>query len=265
MTRKCCVPNCMTNAKPTATDDRKHLRRPCFGFPVDDELCKDWLERIPRNDFFRTKHSGVCILHFEPHYIKFINRRHTLSRDAIPTLFESDPFMESETNFVPYPQHPQHNFGINNQQNANYENFNPETDITDFDYLRSHLSVKLKLDNWMIAVSGQSILIFNLNKQSSGQMEGELSVRSTININENLGMKVFVKGVVIFNVKISKWTQIQNIIDKLQIKTDVENDMGFELDSLVVVKSSIDEDIDMKPQTLGSSSDFHLAKPEEVS
>lgn len=248
----------MTNATPTATDDRKHLRRPCFRFPGDDDLCKEWLERIPRNDIFRTAYAGVCILHFEPQYIKLNNSRYTLSRDAIPTIFETDPLV--------YPQQQMHHAINNQQQHTNHGNFNPETDITDFDYLRSHLSVKLKLDNWMLAVSGDNnnILIFNLNRQSSGAMEGEMSIRSTINISGNLVMKVFVKGVIIFNVKISKWTQIQNIIDNLQIKTDVDNDMGFELDSVVIVKNSVDDEIDMKPQIIGSSH-YQVTIPEDVS
>ena len=41
-----------------------------FNFPEDPDLYNRWKKFCCRVDFTPTKYSRICILHFEPHYVK---------------------------------------------------------------------------------------------------------------------------------------------------------------------------------------------------
>lgn len=262
--RTCYVQNCKTNASPTATDDRKNLRRACFRFPKDEEMLSEWLKRIPRENEISLKNVGVCILHFEPHFIKKMTHKHILSKDAIPTIFTSfDSSTEDLTDSKLYNQ--QH---IIKPSVIQVIKVQPE--IINFDYLRSQLTQKLKLDNWTITTFDENVYIYKLNQQS----DGNLSIRSTINICVDLTVKVFVNnnaigGIIPVNLRISQWKQLQNIIDKLNImwqNVDSRNNQTKENINPTAAQNDRTDLIEIKCESVDSSdSDFPVGGrlPEE--
>lgn len=62
----CCVPGCNSNysnrksSVPTVS---------VFKFPTDSKKCGKWLRSIHRPNFVPTKHSVVCIKHFDDRHI----------------------------------------------------------------------------------------------------------------------------------------------------------------------------------------------------
>lgn len=258
MGRKCCVPNCGKNATQTTKNGGIQIRRSIFRFPKDEELKNEWLQRISRKDVFNTEHAGVCILHFESYFIKPLEgfKKNRLRNDAIPTIF---PFTPPSFTSIPVPTKV---FSvrikeIQNQQNTLNMNFRATAndDIRNFDDLRTHLTEKLKLDNWIVAPSGKNVYIFNLNKQICGN----LTIRNTINIDSDLVVKVFVNNDVLKNtltldLTISQWSQLQNLLDNLKINVECRKDSGCQVDNVTVAGNIIkQEETDILCENIGAS------------
>lgn len=97
MPRKCCVPNCRSNYRETEYVS-------VFGFPKDEKRRMLWLRNINR-DFTPTKHTVVCIKHFEDRFISRYEKKiredgtelcvkrkaPILSKDGFPTIFNDMP------------------------------------------------------------------------------------------------------------------------------------------------------------------------------
>lgn len=229
MGRKCYIVNCESRSI-------KDLRTPIFRFPKDEQWRQDWLKMLPKRDV-NLDHSGVCSLHFEPQFIKTMKGRHRLLNYAVPTIFPSGPFQDPI-----FMQDTIVDVEIDNEQSINHI----ENEIMHFDNLRYNLTEKLNIDNWLVVESSGNIFIFKINKEPNGN----LSILSTINIDGDLVMKVFInnksdEGIVPSNWKISQWSELQNIIDKIQIDIDSENDMNssmdYGLDNLVVLKNEFND------------------------
>ncbi len=58
---KCCVPGCKSNYESAG----KGGQCSTFGFPKESNIKQQWLRNIPREFDNITKHTRVCILHFE--------------------------------------------------------------------------------------------------------------------------------------------------------------------------------------------------------
>ena len=99
MVNKCCVPKCKSNYK---TSIAKEGLIKCFRFPKEDNLRRSWLLAIPRENLTITKHTVICIKHFnESDIIKeyFLPGRNgtpdvkiprtnfKLKKDAVPCIF----------------------------------------------------------------------------------------------------------------------------------------------------------------------------------
>ena len=77
MVNKCVVSGCMSNHP-------GYNNAAVFSFPKDQDLFTRWKRFCCRNDFNPTPYSRICILHFEPQYIKKgdgINGRCRLNKD----------------------------------------------------------------------------------------------------------------------------------------------------------------------------------------
>ena len=61
MVHKCCVSECQSNYN--CKDSTECVT--VFSFPKDKDVVKEWIERIPRENLIVTKHTRVCIQHFE--------------------------------------------------------------------------------------------------------------------------------------------------------------------------------------------------------
>lgn len=101
MPRKCCVPYCKTNY---TTTGEKSIST--FKFPKDQTLRRKWLSNIKRPDLVITKHTSVCINHFEKSQLTFVSKTKKPDRKkqyvrelknckpiatAIPTIFNDFP------------------------------------------------------------------------------------------------------------------------------------------------------------------------------
>ena len=77
MVNKCVVTNCFTG----------HLKGPkktCFSFPDDADLRKRWIYFVNRKDWKPSKHSVICIDHFEEKYVKVGKQRCKLLWSLLP-------------------------------------------------------------------------------------------------------------------------------------------------------------------------------------
>ena len=88
MVNKCVVSGCFSN-HPGYNDAA------VFSFPEDPDLFARWKKFCCRNNFHPTKYSRICILHFEPHYMKKgdgNNGRWRLIKKSkpVPTIFNVD-------------------------------------------------------------------------------------------------------------------------------------------------------------------------------
>lgn len=99
MPYKCCVPGCSGNY---SDDKRVHI----FALAKDEQLSKQWVRAIPRDNFQPTKNTRVCEQHFSKGSIKFFNtyfdeksgktvdiplQRPTLLTGSVPTIFPNCP------------------------------------------------------------------------------------------------------------------------------------------------------------------------------
>lgn len=85
---------------------------------------------------------------------------------------------------------------------------------------------KLKLKNWIVVASSRNLYIFNLNKK----LNGNLSIRNTINIEIDLTVKVFdeVNGNIVFNLKLYRWQQLQRLFEQFNSNVKREDDLDIE-------------------------------------
>lgn len=103
MPRKCCVPYCRSNYR--ATNQYVSV----FQFPKDEIRKQLWVQQINR-DFTPTRHSVVCIKHFEDRFIirddrrvmddgsiLFVRRKvPALTKDGYPTIFNDVPLYRNK-------------------------------------------------------------------------------------------------------------------------------------------------------------------------
>ena len=62
MPNKCAIFNCKTNYAGGAKDST-------VSFPRDDNLRQKWIQFVNRKDWKWSKHSVICIYHFEEKYL----------------------------------------------------------------------------------------------------------------------------------------------------------------------------------------------------
>ena len=101
MVNKCCVPNCTCNY-----DSKKEACLvSCFTFPSKEELKKKWIRKILRENLIISKHTVVCVKHFEEDIIRndILPRKNgdpdiviprkiiKLKPDAVPLIFPNLP------------------------------------------------------------------------------------------------------------------------------------------------------------------------------
>lgn len=97
----CWVPGCRSNYESDVKSG--NARVTVFSFPKEPDRVQAWLSNIKRTDLAPTRHSKICIKHFERRYIvtessavrddgsvlTLQRDRLVLSKDAIPTIFEN--------------------------------------------------------------------------------------------------------------------------------------------------------------------------------
>ena len=107
---KCCVPKCKSNYD---SSEENHVT--CFKFLSNASLKEKWCRKIPRAELKVSKHTVVCIKHFnecdiirydilpgksgEPD-IKIPRKKLGLKKDAFPCIFPNLPTYLSSSNPV---------------------------------------------------------------------------------------------------------------------------------------------------------------------
>ena len=108
MPDKCCVPKCNSNYDSTV----EYVT--VFSFPKEKDRIDLWLRKIPRENLTVTKHTRICIKHFEERFIKRIfewrgkdgvvhtepRPKPILTSDAYPTQFPDLPDYLSDNSAV---------------------------------------------------------------------------------------------------------------------------------------------------------------------
>ena len=61
MAHKYCVTGCQSNCN--CKDNTEYVT--VFSFPMDNDVVKEWIKRIPGENLIVTTHTRVCIQHFE--------------------------------------------------------------------------------------------------------------------------------------------------------------------------------------------------------
>jgi hypothetical protein len=103
MPAKCCVPNCKTGYSSTYKENADAAKECLILFSTSNkELLAKWSKAVPREDYVFTKHSKVCIKHFEDTdvlkgYTHYVHgkpiftpyKRFRLKPDAVPCIFPS--------------------------------------------------------------------------------------------------------------------------------------------------------------------------------
>ncbi|XP_077376448.1 uncharacterized protein LOC144018136 [Festucalex cinctus] len=87
---RCCVPSCQASSNDNDGDgDGGPLS--FFPFPENEELRRQWMAAIPRDNLRVTQHTRVCGRHFRKKDVRksrFAKGRRSLKEGAVPVLFE---------------------------------------------------------------------------------------------------------------------------------------------------------------------------------
>ncbi|XP_067008851.2 THAP domain-containing protein 5 [Anabrus simplex] len=68
-----------------------------YRFPLrDKELTKKWVFNMKRKDWYPTKSSCLCSVHFENKFVYYTNDQRRLLNSAVPTLFSFPQHLQKE-------------------------------------------------------------------------------------------------------------------------------------------------------------------------
>ncbi len=201
----CCVPNCNTKSTLKNASSNNNTQKSCFKFPINKSLKDEWKRSIPATKI-DTQNSGVCILHFEDRFIKRSNDNPLKGRlvsGAVPTLFPKDD-PDTELNVV--AEH------VVIELDANR--------IVNFDTLKSDLESVVQLENWKVAYSENTIHIYKLIVEPSGNLRVDTSISidsdlvlKIFHLDKPLGMK-FSKNTIHRSLKLKGWSHLQKLLDR---------------------------------------------------
>lgn len=253
MPRKCCVPNCKSNYKSNQSVGSIST----FSFPKDEQLKKQWLRVIPRQDWSPTKYSAVCSLHFRNHEIlKFETQKNldgtqvdiplkypTLKPGSVPSIFPNLPKYLSSSTTANVRKNPQDRRDESLKARVKQlDDFMKADIIVNFNDLCDNYKFKVNLFNWDVKQTPDLLSFFILN------FEDTMSISSSIVIDRNLHVRIFLKDnelsvndlkwILPNNLKVSKWSQIENLLARYKTFDSVvpphsENDKLHDIETFL--------------------------------
>ncbi|XP_076686203.1 uncharacterized protein LOC143378372 [Andrena cerasifolii] len=231
MPRRCCVPGCKGNYDSTLKSDNYIS---VFLFPKNEELQKKWVAAIPRKQWTPTKYSAVCSLHFADNdihrYEKVTSPNGTLENvllrcpklveNAVPSIFPNLP------TYLSKPVPPQRKIPEQRRKEVIQKHERLVEKLKDLDLIENFLDLinkykeKLEISEcWDIKLTNSRIyfykldydndlLVLNIQIVINDQMKLQVSHRGNeISFND-------LKGVLPVDMKLSRWSQLQNLLTR---------------------------------------------------
>lgn len=283
MVRRCCVPNCQSNYKSELNKGKKEIQSSsivsdnnanknelegcsaessnsnskvpnpyyitAFKFPKGDtpesaSQREAWIKNIPRKNWKPSKHSVVCIKHFEPEDVSLYDEvrktdgtikkikkfRALLKPNAVPRIFPGAPkFLKKPSIKIrlnPSTTKRKHEDRCNNEQ----EECLKKDKITDNDSFRKEVDEKVRnlKKDWIVAIERTQVLIYFLENLTNIPQIG-----CSVTINNQLIIQVCVRGNIILpcdlswvisNNKLARWSQLENILSRYREPTLIKTD-----------------------------------------
>ncbi|XP_039275991.1 uncharacterized protein LOC111051552 [Nilaparvata lugens] len=261
----CCVPCCRGNY------DAEH-KVAVFSFPKDENLKRLWIRSIPRKDYSYTSSSRVCEKHFSIDEIQRFTSAYDektgkivtaplkfprLKPDAVPTIFPGCPkYMSSTTHHREAPTSKKKRFEEEQVSKAielsksSLKNYNDERSFQTFSEL-CLLYKKFKFNSCWTIVSNNDSLSFILLRR----YEGIMTLDYSIEIDQELNMNVFYRGVALSKLRSGRFPQkVENINFIIDVLDEVENLfknrcssvnrsylINLIIDSLIKLRNNVDE------------------------
>jgi hypothetical protein len=239
MPKTCCIPGCKSNYNSTLKAGKPQVST--FSLPKNEVLRGKWLKAIPRNNWSPTKYSVVCGLHFpESDIIREdklllpdgtvtkIPTKTRLSPDAVPSIFPNLPHYLSKK--VPLPRKSPDERRLDNlARNDNLNEIFEQSDlISNFEDLILNYSSKINIsDSWSIKIASDNnkIYFYILNFA-----EEYIKITNQITVNRDMLVTVFLNEkklsyndlswILPFNLKLSRWSEIENLLIRYKDPSD---------------------------------------------
>lgn len=239
MTRRCCVPGCTSNCNSSIKKQGRSITT--FSFPKNEEKRKLWIRAIPRSNWVPCKTAVVCCKHFFAADIishdKFLLpdgtiqplalRNPKLKEDAVPSVFPNLPkyLSKKEKHCRRDPEERRNN--IRERQSVVIDNVLRKDIIGNFQDLKTNYRDKVNLFKWDVKEFDNCMYFYMLN------YEDFLSIENSIYIDNNLSVSVYVNGNLLsahdlkwlFNssLKLSRWSQLMNLLSHFKEQPEVQS------------------------------------------
>ncbi|KAF2889752.1 hypothetical protein ILUMI_16421 [Ignelater luminosus] len=232
MIRRCCVPGCKSNYDSTRKENSQCITT--FSFPKNEDRRKKWIKGIPRKHWTSTVSSVVCCLHFNPEDVirhdKFLQPDGTqkeislshprLTENAVPCIFPNLPKYLS-TGVKRKRKDPEsRREDAFQRHSAAVERFLNDDLIKDFSDFKNNFPQKVNMCKWEVKVLENCVYFFTLNYETKLTIRNceRVSEHLTVNIhlNKNELSAADLRWILPVNLKVSKWSQIINILARYQ-------------------------------------------------
>lgn len=227
MPNKCCIPNCKTNYASCYVN-----YTPVFRFPHDENLKKQWIQNIPRKDWEPSKWAVVCAKHFakdmilSEEIVKNINGfvkkvvKKKLKTAAVPHIFpgltpdledtEREECRNSELHEAKGLdlQGPQMNDCLQNDLITDFIEFCEKLPE------KGHIHISWNLHRDINFVLFYSCDFNDIRPKIVSSIKISNDMTCNVVVNMNILTKSQLKWILPQNVKITRWSQIENILTR---------------------------------------------------
>lgn len=211
MVNKCVVANCNSGF-------RYGPRKPSFLFPQNEDLRKRWIYFVNRQDWSPSKHSVICVDHFEERFIQY-GRKCKLKWDLhpVPTI-QTDVL--SNPSLLRTPTVPRNSPRKRKHDYDELALFKKKDKVTDFNsFLSNHAP-----DNISFSRRDNTVQYYNLYFDV---VTGIPAVHECISINQDLNVTLSYNGILLplpewfrkgTSCKLTKFSMLENLLSYIRNK-----------------------------------------------
>ncbi|XP_045482104.1 uncharacterized protein LOC123686148 [Harmonia axyridis] len=217
-----------------------------------------WISAIPRKNWSPSQNSAVCSVHFQENEIirydvfkrkdgtigKNLLRYPKLNKNAVPSIFPNLPGYLSKPSVSARKTPDERRQNYIDSHNEIIHQLETADIIQNFDQLLNEYSNKLELVNWIVHKAENKIYFYQLKVQEN---QDSLLLETQISINENMVVQVFLgknklnfndlKWILPFDLKLSRWSQLENILARYKENFRSDTDIFFESFNYLMEKS----------------------------